>query len=593
VPEDRAERRLTTILAADVVGYSRLMAADEAGTLTSLKAIRRELFEPKTTAHHGRVVKLIGDGTLMEFGSVVDAVNFAVDVQQAIAERNADVPEDRRVIYRIGINIGDIMVEGDDIYGNGVNVAARLEALAEPGGICVSRTVFDHVKGKVDFTFGDLGEQQVKNIPQPVQVFRILLGAPPADLKTATATNSQAQPLPLPDKPSVAVLPFTNMSADPEQEYFSDGVTDDIITELSRFHDLFVIARNSSFSYRGKAGNVQKIAAELGVRYVLEGGVRTAGKRIRINAQLIEAESGYNLWVERYDRDLDDVFALQDEISQKVAATVVGQLRVTAQERARRKPAESLQAYDYLLQGRSIVGDTEENNLRAKRAYEKAIELDPACARAYVGLSQHHIIDEFSNWGASPERSRELALECAVKAASLDKFDSEVQWRVGFVYTCRGNFEEAKVYLDRALELNSNDADAHTVMGVYLTGIGEADEAVAFCEGAMRLNPFCPGYYHWNLAKAYYCARRYDEVLGLMKEYVSRYPKFMNPRRVLAAAYAQLGRLEEAKKETEIILGVEPGISLKKIRERVEMQWKNAGDQEHWIDGLRLAGFPE
>jgi TolB-like protein/cytochrome c-type biogenesis protein CcmH/NrfG len=537
------------------------------------------------------VVKLIGDGTLMEFGSVVDSVNFAVDVQRAMALRNTDAPEDQRMTYRIGINIGDIMVEGDDIYGNGVNVAARLEALAEPGGICVSRTVFDHVKGKVDFTFEDLGKQQVKNIPQPVQVFRVLFGAPPADLNAATTT--QAKPLPLPDKPSVAVLPFTNMSADPEQEYFSDGVTDDIITELSRFHDLFVIARNSSFSYRGKAENVQKIAAELGVRYVLEGGVRTAGKRIRINAQLIEAESGYHLWAERYDRDLDDVFALQDEISQKVASTVVGKLRVTAQERARRKPAESLQAYDYLLQGRSIMGDTEENNLRAKRAYEKAIELDPACARAYTGLSQHHMIDEFSNWGESPERSRELALECAVKAAALDRFDSEVQWRVGFVYTHRGDFEEAKLYLDRALELNPNDADALTVMGVYLTGVGEADEAVDFCERAMRLNPFCPGYYLWNLATACYCARRYEDVLVSMKEYLSRYPKFIRPRRVLAAAYAQLGRIDEAQKETEIILAAEPNTSLKRVRENDTLVWKKAGDQEHWIDGLRLAGFPE
>jgi tetratricopeptide (TPR) repeat protein len=252
-----------------------------------------------------------------------------------------------------------------------------------------------------------------------------------------------------------------------------------------------------------------------------------------------------------------------------------------------------MRAYDYLLQGRSIVGDTEENNLRAKRAYEKAIELDPTCARAFMGMSQHYIIDEFSNWAAPPERSRELALECAVKAAALDRFDSEVQWRVGYVYTCRGDFEEAKVYLDRALELNPNDADALTVMGVYLTGVGKADEAVNFCERAMRLNPFCPGYYLWNLATANYCARKYEDALVPMKEYVSRYPKFIRPRRVLAAAYAQLGRIDEAQNETKIILAAEPNTSLKRIGENDTLVWKKLSDREHFIEGLRLAGFPK
>ena len=583
------ERRLAAILATDVVGYTRLIRADEEGTIAALKSLRANLIDPKIAAHHGRIVKLMGDGMLAEFPSVVDAVRAAVETQQAVAEHNSALPEDKRIEFRVGINLGDVVIDGDDIHGDGVNIAARLEGMAEPGGICISGMVYEAVRDRIDIPFEDLGEQEVKNIDRPVRVWRWTADAG----LVASISAKTDEPLSLPDKPSIAVLPFTNMSSDPEQEYFSDGVADDIITELSKFDDLFVIARNSSFSFRGKADKVQKIAAELGVRYVLEGGVRTAGKRIRINVQLIEAESGHHLWAERYNRDLEDVFALQDEISQKVASTVVGRLRVTAQERARRKPPENLQAYDYLLRGRSIVGDTEENNLRAKRAYEKAIELDPACARAYMGLSQHHNIDEFSNWGESPERSRELSLECAVKAASLDKFDSEVQWRIGFVYTSRGEFEEAKIYLDRALELNSNDADALTVMGVYLTAVGEANEAVDFCERAIRLNPFCPRYYLWNLATAFYCARRYDDVLAPIKDYVTRYPKFMKPRRVLAAAYAQLGRIEEAKNETEIILGAEPDLSLKSIRETDTLVWKKLGDLEHWLEGLRLAGVPE
>jgi TolB-like protein/TPR repeat protein len=577
------ERRLAAILAADVVGYSRLMEADEEGTLRLLSAYR-EIIDGLIADHRGRVFGSAGDSVIAEFASPVEAMRCAVKIQQELESRNGNLAQDRRMQFRIGVNLGDVVAENENLHGDGVNIAARLEELAEPGGVCVSGTVYDHLAGKLDIVLDDLGEQKLKNIARPVRVWRWA--------GEDTAQSRDIHPA-LPDKPSIAVLPFTNMSGDPDQEYFSDGITEDIITEISRFQDLFVIARNSSFSYKGKAENVQKIATELGARYVLEGGVRTAGKRIRITTQLIDAESGHHLWAERYDRDLADVFELQDEISQRVASTVVGRLRVTAQERAQRKRPENLEAYDYLLRGRSIAGDTEDNNLLAKRAYEKAIELDPTCARAYMGLSQHHIIDGFSNWGESPERSRELALECAVKAASLDKYDSEVQWRVGFVYTNRGEFEEARVYLERAIELNPNDADALTVMGVYLTAIGEHEDAVVFCEKAMQLNPFCPGYYLWNLAGAYHAARRYADVLGPMQEYVSRNPKFMNPRRVLAAAYARLGRMEEAKREVDTILTAQPDASLKDIKKRAARLWKKTSDLEHYIESLRMAGFPE
>jgi TolB-like protein/tetratricopeptide (TPR) repeat protein len=569
------QRRLAAILAADVAGYSRLMGEDETGTLSALRHLRTEQFVPTVDRHRGKIVKSMGDGWLVEFASVVDAVTCAIEVQEGLAGHES-------IKIRVGVHLGDITHEEEDIFGDGVNIAARLQEIAEPGGIVISDIARRSIDGKLAAAFVDLGVQDLKNIAAPVAAYGWGM----------TTITAEATVLPLPDKPSIAVLPFTNMSGDPEQEYFSDGVTDDIITALSRFEDLFVIARTSSFSFRGKAEKVQKIADDLGVRYVLEGGLRTAGKRIRINTQLIDAESGHHIWADRFDRDLEDVFALQDEISQKVASTVAGRLRITAQERARHKPTHNLQAYDYLLRGRSIVGDTEDNNLRAKRAYQKAIELDPACARAYMGLSQHYMIDEFSNWGQSPEQSRELALECVEKAVALDKFDCEVQWRAGFAYTCRGEFEEARIYLTRALELNSNDADALTVMGVYLTAIGKASEAVDCCERAIKLNPFGPGYYLWNLATAYYCAREYEAVLVQMKEYVSRFPKFIRPRRVLAAAYAQLGRLEEARKETEIILAAEPNTSLKVIREKDTLIWKHQEDREHWLEGLKLAGFP-
>ncbi|MEE9481172.1 MAG: adenylate/guanylate cyclase domain-containing protein, partial [Kiloniellales bacterium] len=356
------QRRLTTILAADVVGYSRLMAADETGTLAALKTHRRELVAPKTDEYGGRTVKLMGDGTLMEFASVVDAVRFAVDVQRTMVVRNAAVPENRRIIYRMGINIGDIIVDGDDIYGEGVNVAARLEALSEPGGICVSRTVFNHVQGKVDTAFEDLGAREVKNIPKPVQVYRVLL-EDIADARPDFEARSEA--LALPDKPSIAVLPFDNMSGDPEQEYLADGITEDLITALSKIRWFFVIARNSTYTYKGEAVEVTQVAKDLGVRYVLEGSVRKAGNRVRVTAQLIDATIGRHVWAERYDREIEDIFDLQDEMSQTIVGAVEPELSRVEQDRARRKRPEDLNAWDCYLRGmwhvwRSSKVDNEE-----------------------------------------------------------------------------------------------------------------------------------------------------------------------------------------------------------------------------------------
>ena len=379
------QRRLAAILSADVAGYSRLMGADEAGTLERLKALRAEVVDPVIAAHDGRIVKLMGDGALVEFASVVGAVECAVEVQRGLSERTAGEPEDQRIVFRIGVNLGDVIIDGDDIYGDGVNVAARLQEIAEPGGVCISGSVFDQVKGKVEAGFEDLGDQRVKNIAEPVRAYR---------WSDAIAAPARAAPLALPDKPSIAVLPFVNMSGDPEQEYFSDGITEDIITELSRFPTLFVIARNSSFHFKGKAVKVSEIGRDLGVQYVVEGSVRKVGNRVRVTAQLVEAMSGNHLWAERYDRELEDIFEVQDEVAHTVAATVSGRLDDAGAERARRRPTEDLAAYDLFLRAYQHVHRWTRADLAAARPLlEKALDLDPNIARAHAYLGFVHVAD--------------------------------------------------------------------------------------------------------------------------------------------------------------------------------------------------------
>lgn len=579
------ERRLAAILAADVVGFSSLMGADETGTLERLKSLRKELVQPKITERKGRVVKLMGDGLLAEFPSVVEAVQCAADIQEAMIGRDSNLPDERRIRLRIGVNLGDIIVEGSDIYGDGVNVAARLEALADPGGICISGPAFDTIDGKIDLTFEDAGERQVKNIAKPMRVYRL------ASVNVQQAPPAPAtEPLPLPDKPSIAVLAFENMSGDPEQEYFSDGITEDIITELSRFRELFVIARNSSFSYKGKAVRVQDIATDLGVRYILEGSVRAAGDRIRISAQLVDAETGHHIWSERYDREMPDLFALQDEIAQTVAGTVAGRLKVTAEDRAERKPIESLEAYDYALRAQSIIADSKENNLRARQVYEKAIELDPTCITAYVGLARNYIIESFNHWWDPAERPLDHAREYAAKAVSLDNTDSKAQLILGSVYVQREEYEEARVHLERALHLNPNDADAFALTGWHRDSVGKPDEAIDCYLTAMRLNPYYPAWYPWKLGDAYYGKRQYDKALIPLTEALNRSPKLKRPRLTLAATYAQLDRVEEAGREVQKLLTDHPDASIEQERQTA---FTSDEEQEHWIGALRMAGLPE
>ncbi len=587
------ERRLTTILAADVVGYSRLMAADETGTLAQLRTLRKELLEPKTAEYHGRVVKLMGDGTLMEFGSVVDAVNFAVEVQRTMVERNARVPEDRRIQYRVGINIGDIIVEGDDIYGDGVNVAARLEGLARPDGICISRTVFNHVRNKVDLAFEDLGEQQVKNIPDSVRVYRVDISRTDTN---AVSHEPDAGSLALPDKPSIAVLPFQNMSGDPEQEFFADGMAEEIITALSRYRWFFVIARNSSFTYKGRAVDVTQVAKELGVRYVLEGSVRKAGNRVRVTAQLIDATTGNHIWAERYDRELDDIFALQDEITEIIVASVEPELGAVERERARRRPPENLDAWGSYQRGlwRFFSGQTRDSLAEAKRLFQRACELDPGFATAYAELAWTHIADIHRGFTDDAEASLEQATRAAEKAVALDARDPVPHFALGRVHIFRHAYEKAVAEMEAALDLNVNSDRAYYCLGLALLYGGRAKESIPQLERAIRLNPRSPILWAYLdvLARAYLNLERYEDAAAwFMKATQQPHASFL-PFVHAAAALGHLGRIDEARAMLADGKERKPDFSADTVRSTVGMYGRYSG-ADRIIDGLRKAGLPE
>jgi TolB-like protein/class 3 adenylate cyclase/Tfp pilus assembly protein PilF len=641
VSEEGVERRLTTILAADVVGYSRLMAADEAGTLTSLKAIRRELIEPKTTEHHGRVVKLIGDGTLMEFGSVVDAVRFAVDVQQAIAERNAKVLEDRRITYRMGINIGDIIVEGDDIYGDGVNVAARLEGLAEPGGICLSDMVHQNVKAKLDLAFEDLGEQQVKNIPEPVRVFKVLLDAPVAEHTAALApaakrslrwpiaagslivlvivagailwqrpwevreepASVENMAFPLPDKPSIAVLPFANMSGDPEQEYFADGMAEDLITDLSKISGLFVIARNSSFSYKGQQVKVRQVAEELGVRYVLEGSVRRAGDEVRINAQLIDATTGGHIWAERYDGTLADVFDLQDKVTGDIVAALSLVLSPDQAQAREGVETRSPEAYDLFLKGwEHYRKRTLDHYAKAMTFFQEAVELDPDFSRAHAAMASIYWDSAYDEWsvvlGIGRDKAKELArasLESALRHPTplAHQVASEI-----FIRDWEHDkaIEEAK----RSLAINPNDADGNYALAGALIMAGRPEDAADLLEQARRLDPLSQDYYAFangiaqfgrdNFAAA---AASFERAIELNPDYWEPDPSdgFCKVCELLLSAYGYLGRMDDAKIMLEKVYTYWPQFNVNSM-----LYWwpyKQPEDRDRLANGLRKAGVPD
>ena len=583
--DERAQRRLAAILAADVVGYSRLMQLDEAGTVAALKTRRSEIIEPIVSNHHGRIVKLMGDGVLMEFASAVDAVECAVRLQQTMDDANAGLPEGRRIVLRIGINLGDVMVEGSDLYGDGVNIAARLESLAEAGSVYVSQTVFNHVRGKVSLGFDDLGEKSLKNMAEPVRVYEVTGTA--AASRPATGKPIAASRL------SIAVLPFVNMSGDPAQEYFSDGITEDIITELSRFRSLFVIARNSSFVFKGRAAKVQDIARELGVAYVLEGSVRKAGDRVRITAQLIEAAAGTHIWAERYDRKLDDIFGIQDEISGSIVASVAPQFLNAEMRRAMAKRESDLDTWEIFMKARWHLGKyTREANATAQTLLADVIARAPWVAQAHSVLALTHVYALIWSWSDAGEAYASAAA-AAQQALALDSEDAVAHAVVGLTLAFARRYDEGVDSLHRAIALNPNLADAHGCLGVVHALVGDYDACLQSVDRACRLSPYDSGKAMWMAGKGIgaFAAGRYDDVIATASEVLREHPSYATAYRQRAAALAALGRLDEARTDMAALLRLVPGLTISQVRLRVPVKAPEA--MERWLDALRKAGLPE
>lgn len=568
--EERLHRRLAAIMIADVVGYSRMMEADEAGTLAALKERRETVLEPAVTAHDGRIVKLMGDGVLVEFGSVVNAVQCAIDLQERMAEANSGMADECRIVLRIGINLGDVIGEGSDIYGGGINIAARLESLAEPGGICVSHNVREQISNKVAAGFEGLGEVQLKNIEAPVRAYLLRL---PAGEATRPETPSE--------KPSIAVLPFDNMSGDPSQEYFSDGISEDIITELSRFRELMVIARNSSFTFKGKAVEVKEAGRKLGARYVLQGSVRKAGTRFRISAQLIEVASGNHLWAERYDNDIEDIFVVQDEVVSTIVATLIGRLALAGAEQSRRKPPQRWAAHDYFLQGRerTIRFDAE----AAVPLLRRAVELDPAYAQAYALLAEAMYV-LYSVHGRREDLDE--GLEAAQKAVELDGLDSVSHRAAGLIRSMMRQYDLAGIHFNRAVSLNHNDVYASMLRGLWLAFVGRGEEALRNLDADLRRDPFPPSWYWGCRGVAFLQLRRHAEALEAF-QHIDLLHWWMYC--YLAICHAHLGQIELAQAAAEQLLRVKPDFSVADF-ERSEW-WRDPADVEHLRDGIRKAGL--
>jgi adenylate cyclase len=589
VVETRVERRLAAILAADIAGYSRLMGVDEEGTLRQLKSHRKELVDPKITEHRGHIVKTTGDGMLVEFISVVDAVRCAVDIQRAMVERNADVPTETRIEFRIGINVGDIISDDNDIYGDGVNVAARLEALADPGGIDVSRNVHDQVRDKLSFSFEDMGEQTVKNIARPIGVHRIDLteNTGPAVVKsTLAAPRSELSS----SRPSIAVLPFTNMSGDPEQEYFADGISEDIITGLSKLRWFFVIARNSSFIYKGKAVDVKRVARELGVRYVLEGSVRKGGNRVRITTQLIDAATSNHIWADRYDGDLTDVFALQDEITEKVVAVIEPKLLEAEGIRSQNRSPDDLDAWDMVIQANSLFWRlTKAETEAAIDILRQAVERYPGYGPAHSILAFALLISGYLGWSVL-ERQLQEAARLAARAAQLDDSDPWAHLALGFVAFVRRQTNVAAAEFRRALELNPNFAAAHGYLGWTLAFDGQSDEATKHLEEAVRMSPHDPqnAIFNTGLAVTHYLTDRYANAVEYSSKALQQRSAFTAGYRIHVASLAKNGQIDEAREALARLKEMHPGLSISWIEKNVPY---TAAPMAKFVEGMRKAGL--
>ena len=580
----RVERRLAAVLAADVAGYSHLMGVDEVGTLAALKAIRTEIADPAITEHGGRIVKTTGDGMLVEFASAVDAVTCAVAIQSKMAEHNATP----KITFRIGINVGDIIIDGSDIFGDGVNVAARIENECEPGGVYLSDDAYRQVRGKTSLAFDDLGERSLKNIDRPVRLYAVR--------STSFSTEATAavgeKPLPLPDRPSIAVLPFQNMSGDPEQEYFADGIVEDIITALSRFKSLFVIARNSSFTYKGKAVDIKQVGRELGVRYVLEGSIRKVGNRVRITGQLIDAANGTHVWARRFDREIDDVFALQDELAQTVVSAVEPNLRSAEIARKKTVPTENLAAYDLYLRALSELDPITKDGLeRAEALLRRAIQLDPHYSDAWAALASALGRQIVGDWRTGTELTSEVQ-QVASMAIKLDPENGEALGVAAWALAILGGpLDQAADFARRAVMVHPNSAVVRAHCGWALVYSGDFEEALMHLQVGRRMDPLDPRFHQAQnaMAAAYFFQRDFQKALELARGVVARVPTHPVSLRWIAASLVHLGKLEEARAAIQKLRQAYPDFTVSKVRSYFRHPWMT----ELYLDALRAAGLPE
>jgi adenylate cyclase len=581
------ERRLAAVLAADVVGYSRLMEVDEAGTLARLKTVRLEVIDPAITTCRGRIIKTTGDGMLVEFQSVTEALRCAVDFQERMARRNRDMPASRALLYRIGINLGDVIVEENDIFGDGVNVASRLESIAEPGGICISAAVRDQVGDRVDVGYVDLGDQHVKNINRAIHVFKVLLSGPAPGV-SAAIVGARVAPQASARKPSIAVLPFINMSGDSEQEFFADGLTEDIITELSRFRELLVISRNAVFVHKGKPVKAQEIAREFGVDYVVEGSVRKAADRVRVTVQLIDGATETHIWAERYDRKLEEIFAIQDEVTSAVAATLFGRVEAARHDQVQRKRTESMAAYEYVLTGKVLHHrSNREANAEALRLLDCAIELDPNYAHAHAWKACVTGQAWLHGWCEDPDASlRSIGAELRT-ALALDDTDADVHRILTALNLNVNEFDKAVYHQERALSLNPNSDLIVVQQGELLTWLGRPEEGIEWVRRAMRLNPYHPERFWSHLGRAQYTARMYADAIGSFSKLTA--PDHAH-HAFLAAASAQLGNRIAADAHAREVLQRQPTFTVESYLKT--LHYRQPSDAEHVRDGLLQAGLP-
>jgi adenylate cyclase len=580
--EERLPRKLAAILYADVAGYSRLTGEDEEGTHRRLSECL-DLMSASIAEHQGKIVHYAGDAVLADFATASDALACAAAVQREIQARNENLPDERKLQFRIGVNLGEVIVDRNDIYGDGVNVAARLESLAHPGGICISDAMRSAVGNKLALEYEFMGEQKVKNIAEPVRAYRVRIGDDVAEIPSPTET------LELPDKPSIAVLAFDNMSNDPEQSYFSDGVAEDIITDLSKMASLFVVARNSSFAYKNQRINMQEVGRQLGVRYVLEGSVRKAGNRLRITAQLIDTTSGGHLWAERYDRDLTDIFAVQDEVTSEIVTALAPWLAPEDKNRTVSRVTDNMEAYDYFLRGRDQDAlDTPEANVSGRSMLEKAIELDPDFSMALSYLARNHLVAYINRWVDDPKQSLKIGLELAERAVVLDKDNAHAHYAQAAAALWSNQHDKALAEARKAIAIDPNFSRGHEILGATLLYAGQPRDAVAAIQRGMRLDPLFRDVVLHILAQAYFHMGEYENAIATLKRRLIRKPESDSSRVLLAAAYGQLGEAEKSRSEWAHALEINPDYSLEH-RGRV-LPYKNPEDFQQIVEGLRKAG---